>query len=149
MKMWKANIVAVMTAGSLVSGLRAAEAGKSLYERLGGMPGIQAVAGDLVDRILADERVNKWFAHTASTPENTKAYKSALTTFLCQSTGGPCKYTGPDMIAAHKGRGITGEAFDAVVQDLVAALQKFKVPEREKSQLLQILGPMKTSIVEK
>ena len=113
------------------------------------MPSIQAVTNDLVDCILADARVNKWFAHAASTPENTKHYKSTLASFLCQSTGGPCKYTGPDFAAVHKGRGITSEAFDAVVQDLVTVLEKYKVPETEKSQLLQILGPLKTVIVEK
>jgi hemoglobin len=146
--MWRSTILVVLAAGSLVTGLRAAEVSKSLYDRLGGEPAIRAVSGDLVERILADSRVNKWFAHAASSPENTNAYKSTLATFLCQSTGGPCKYTGRDMISAHKGRGITSEAFDAVVQDLVAVLEKFKVPEKEKTQLLQILGPMKASVVQ-
>ena len=71
-----------------------------------------------------------------------------LADFICQATGGPCKYTGPDMFAAHKGRGITSDAFNAVVEDLVATLDKLKVPEREKSQLLGVLGPMKPAIVQ-
>jgi len=54
---------------------QAAAAKKTLYERLGGQPAVQAVASGLVDRILADNRINKWFAHAASTPENTAAYK--------------------------------------------------------------------------
>jgi hemoglobin len=71
-----------------------------------------------------------------------------LADFICQGTGGGCKYSGPDMFAAHKGRGITSAAFNAVVEDLVATLDKFKVPEKEKSQLLGILGPMKPAIVQ-
>jgi hemoglobin len=149
MQKWNATLFAVMTTALLVPGLRAAETNKSLYDRLGGMPAVQAVTDNLVDRILADQRVNKWFAHAASSPENAKAYKSTLATFLCQNTGGPCKYTGPNMSIVHKGRGITGAAFDAVVEDLVAVLNKFSVPQQEKTELLQILAPLKNVIVER
>jgi len=146
-KVCRVAVVAVMAA-SFRSGVRAAEGeNASLYQRLGGMPAIQAVVDDFVTRILADDRVNKWFAHAASDPENAKAYKAKLADFICQGTGGPCKYTGADMLSAHKGRGVTDDAFNAVVSDLVATLDKFKVPEKEKSQLLGILGPMKSGIV--
>jgi hemoglobin len=124
-------------------------AGKSLYERLGGMPAIEAVSSDLVDRILADKRVNAWFAHAGSTPENTAAYKAKLASFLCQTTGGPCKYTGQDMVTAHRGRNVTSGAFDAVVEDVVATLDKLKVPAAEKQEVLAALAPLKTSIVQR
>jgi hemoglobin len=121
---------------------------KSLYERLGGQPAIQAVANGLVDRILADNRVNKWFAHAASSPENTTAYKAKLTDFICQSVGGPCRYTGRDMVAAHKGRGVTIEAFNAVAEDLGALLDQLKVPAKEKSEVMGIIGSLQPSVVE-
>src|SRR5215813_12351782 len=140
-------ILTTVAAFGLVSAGRAADVEKPLYERLGGKPAIQAVAGDLVDRILRDGRVNKWFAHAASSPENTAMYKSKLSDFLCQSLGGPCKYTGMDMVAAHKGRGITADAFNAVVEDLIASLDKFKVPQKEKTDLLRVLGGLKPAIV--
>jgi hemoglobin len=120
----------------------------TLFQRLGGMPAVQAVVDDFVNRILADERVNRWFAHAAADPENARAYKAKLTDFICQAAGGPCKYAGADMLAAHKGRGVTDAAFEAVVADLVATLDKFKVPEKEKSQLLGLLAPMKSAIVQ-
>jgi len=142
-------VLAVMAA-SFGSVVRAAEGENgSLYQRLGGMPAIQAVVDDFVSRILADDRVNRWFAHAASDPENARLYKAKLADFICQGTGGPCKYTGADMLSAHKGRGVTEDAFNAVVSDLVATLDKFKVPEKEKGQLLGILGPMKSGIVNK
>jgi hemoglobin len=142
-------LLTAIAAIGLTSSLRAADIEKSLYERLGGKPAIQAVAGDLVDRILLDDRVNKWFAHAASSPENTAAYKAKLADFLCQGLGGPCQYTGHDMEAAHKGRGVTSDAFNAVVQDLIATLDKFKVPEKEKGELLKILASLKPVIVTK
>jgi hemoglobin len=149
MKTSKTMILAAAIAACVVSSARAGDdKPASLYERLGGMPAIQAVVDDFVGRILADERVNRWFAHAASDPENAKAYRSKLADFICQGTGGPCKYTGSDMFTAHKGRGVTDEAFQAVVSDLVATLEKFKVPEIEKGQLLGILAPMKPSIVQ-
>ena len=60
-----------------------------------------------------------------------------------------CKYMGKDMKTAHMGMGITGPQFDALVGDLVDALDKFKVGEKEKGELLGALGPMKSDIVEK
>ena len=142
--------VAVLTVvAASIGGIRAAQEqpAASLFQRLGGMPAIQAVVDDFVTRILADDRVNRWFAHAASDPENARLYKAKLVDFICQGTGGPCKYTGADMLSAHKGRGVTDDAFNAVVSDLVATLDKFKVPEKEKTQLLGILGPMKSGIV--
>jgi hemoglobin len=150
MKTSRTMILAAAIAACVSWSARADDVKKpaSLYERLGGMPAIQAVVDDFVGRILADERVNRWFAHAASDPENAKAYKAKLADFICQGTGGPCKYTGADMFTAHKGRGVTDDAFQAVVSDLVATLEKFKVPETEKSQLLAILAPMKPAIVQ-
>ena len=133
----------------LASGLRAAEPDKTLYDRLGGQPAVKAVANGLVDRILVDKRVNAWFAHAASSPENTAAYKAKLADFICQSTGGPCHYTGADMSAAHRGRGVTSQAFDAVVEDLVAVLDQLKVPAPEKHHVLALLAPLKSVIVQK
>src|ERR1043165_1530984 len=112
MQRWIVSGVLVATLLTSLSFGQAATQNKSLYERLGGQPAVQAVVSGLVDRILADTRVNTWFAHASSTPENTAAYKAKLTDFFCQSVGGPCKYTGPDMVTVHKGRGVTNEAFN-------------------------------------
>ena len=150
MKTLTATILAAGIAAYAVSGLHAADSDKpaSLYQRLGGLPAIQAVVDDYFVRIMADDRVNKYFSHAASDPQAALAYKAKLSDFICQGTGGPCKYTGADMFAAHKGRGVTEEAFNALVSALVAALDKLQVPEKEKNQLLGILGPMKPAIVQ-
>jgi hemoglobin len=148
LKPWKLSTL-VLLAGLTLSGGLFAAAEKPLYERLGGQPAVEAVASGLVDSILADNRVNKWFTHAAASPANTAAYKAKLAQFICQNTGGPCKYTGHDMVSAHRGRHVTSEAFDAVVQDLIAVLDKLKVPQKEKDDVLAVLGPLKASIVQK
>jgi hemoglobin len=78
-----------------------------------------------------------------------KTFKRKLVDQICQASGGPCKYTGKDMKSAHMGMGISSSEFDALVEDLVGALDKFKVGAHEKDQLLGALGPMKSDIVEK
>jgi hemoglobin len=115
---------------------------KSLYERLGGLPAIQAVIDDFVANVAADARINKQFAQT-----DIPKLKKNLVDQVCQATGGPCKYTGLDMKTAHKGMKITDADFNALVGDLVKSLDKFKVPAKEKNELLTALGSMKPDIV--
>ncbi len=119
---------------------------KSLYERLGGEPAITAVVDQFIANVLADERINKRFART--TGERAQRFRTNLINQIGEATGGPQKYTGLSMKAAHAGMGITTAEFNALVEDLVAALNKFNVPEKEKSELLAILAPMQKDIVE-
>jgi hemoglobin len=67
---------------------------------------------------------------------------------VCEATGGPCTYTGRDMRETHDGMAVSAGEFDARVQDLVATLDEFDVPEAEKDELLGLLGPMRGDIVE-
>jgi hemoglobin len=122
---------------------------KSLYERLGGKKAIAAVVDEFVARVAADQRINGFFSATPSDPARLKAFKGNLVDQICQASGGPCKYMGKDMKTAHTGMGVSSADFDALVEDLVGALDKFKVGAHEKDQLLGALGPMKSNIVEK
>ena len=117
---------------------------RSLYDRLGGRHAITAVVDDFVGRVAADTRINGKFAN-ADLPH----LKMMLVDQICQVSGGPCTYTGRDMKSTHAGMGISGSEFDALIGDLVASLNRFKVPEREKHELLAALAPMKQDIVER
>jgi hemoglobin len=44
--------------------------------------------------------------------------------------------------------GISQAEFEAVVDDLVKTLDHYKVPKREKQELLALLAPMRNDIVE-
>jgi len=122
---------------------------KPLFDRLGGKNAITAVVDEFVARVAADTRINRYFSSVASDAARMKTFKGRLVDQICQASGGPCKYTGKDMKSAHMGMGISGAEFDALVEDLVGALDKFKVGAHEKDQLLGALGPMKSDIVEK
>ena len=136
------TVSACNSLGAPSAGTAATE--KSLYDRLGGKTAITAVVDDFVGRVAADTRINGKFANA-----NIPRLKSMLVDQICQASGGPCTYTGRDMKSTHAGMGVSSSDFDALVGDLVATLNKFKVPEREKNELLGALGPMKGDIVEK
>ena len=121
-----------------------AMANKSLYDRLGGKPAIQAVVDDFIGNVAADARINKRFANA-----NVPRLKTMLVDQICEASGGPCKYTGASMLDAHRGMNISDAEFTALVEDLVKSLDKFKVPSQEKTELLTALGGMKGQIVGK
>src|SRR5262245_38513346 len=116
---------------------------KSLYERLGGKEAISAVVDDFAANVLSDPRINKKFAR--SDPARLLAN---LKDFVCFATGGPCQYTGLDMKTSHKNMGSTAGEFNALVEDLVKTLNKFRVPSKEQNELLSALAGLKGDIVE-
>lgn len=114
----------------------------SLYQRLGGKEALTAVVNELWALVAADSRINARFAHTK--PE---AFGGQLVDFLCQASGGPCKYQGKDMKTAHTGMKLNDAEFNALAEDTVKALDKFKVPTGEKYEVINLLGSLKDEVV--
>jgi hemoglobin len=114
----------------------------SLYDRLGGKPAITAVVDQFVANIAADSRINQRFAKT-----DIPKFKTLLVEQICEATGGPCKYTGRDMVTTHKGMKVTEAEFNWTGEHLAAALDKFSVPAKEKNELLTAIGSMQPQIV--
>ena len=119
----------------------------TLYKRLGGREGIAIVVGDFVTNMAGDSRVNARFKDMK--PADVEKLKSNLADQICDATGGPCSYLGRDMKTAHKGMGISEADWNASVVHLTASLDKFKVPEKEKSEVLAAVSSFKKDIVEK
>ena len=113
-----------------------------LYDRLGGQRALVAVVDDFIGRVAADARIKVRFINT-----DIPRLKSLLVEFVCMATGGPCKYSGQDMETSHAGMELVDEEFTALVEDLTATLDKFKVPAKEKGELLGALGPLAPLIV--
>lgn len=124
-----------------------ADAPASLYKRLGGYDAIAAVTDDFIGRLATDPQLGKFFA--GHSQDSLKKIRQHVVDFLCLATGGPCNYTGRDMKTAHTGLGITGADWDVAVKHLVATLDKFKVPEKEKGEVLAAVSGLKKDIVEK
>jgi len=115
----------------------------SLYDRLGKRDAIASVVKDFVEeRVAKDARIKAFFAN-ADVP----GLEAKLVDQICEATGGPCKYTGKDMKTAHASMTIKDTDFNALVDDLKASLDHFKVGAKEQQDLLGALATMHDDIV--
>jgi len=133
----------LMVAGSMPS--RAQE--KSLYQRIGGYDALAAVVDDFVGRLVTDKQFERFFV--GHSDDSKKRIRQHILDQFCAATGGPCLYLGRDMKTSHAGLGITSAEWDAAAKHLIASLDKFKVPEKEKGEVLAFVGSLKKDIVEK
>jgi hemoglobin len=125
-------------------GKRPIDPNASLYERLGGLAAIEAVVEDFYANVASDERINGFFIGA-----DAKLVNRLLSEQICQVSGGPCKYSGRDMITVHTGMNITEAQFNALVEDLIRSLNKFNVGAQEQNELIKALGSMKGDIVDR
>jgi hemoglobin len=95
---------------------------ESIYEQIGGAPAVAATVDEVYDRVMADPELSGYFAKT-----DMRRQKAHLRAFVTEALGGPKRYRGRDMHAAHAGLGITPAAFDRVVAHLVGVLASLGV----------------------
>ena len=144
--MVRAMAVCLATLLLLATASGAQTTGPSLYKRLGGYDAIAAVTDDFIGRLAADATLAKFFAgHSTDSKQRIRQH---VVDFLCVATGGPCVYKGRDMKTSHTGLGITEADWNRSVQHLVASLDKFSVPQREKEDLLAAASGLKKDIFE-
>lgn len=119
------------------------ESSKALYFRLGGVDGIRAVVDEMVGRMAADGRIERFFVRT-----DFRRFKHLLVVQICELSGGPCRYRGRSMSGAHRGLHIRPAHFEAMIEDTRDALKATQVGERERHELLAVLRGLKQEIVE-
>ena len=106
----------------------------SLYDRLGGVYSIATVVNDFIDRIMIDPRLNAnppgGQAHHRVPPAG---FKYLVTEMVCWASGGPQKYTGRSMADSHVHLKITGNEWEAFLDDVQQTLDKFAVPTEEQA----------------
>jgi len=142
------NVLLSMTAAAVLTTPLAAQAQEqTLYQRLGGYDAVAAVTDDMIGRLAADPQLGKFLKGLSD--DSKKKLRQHFVNFLCNATGGPCLYTGRDMRTSHAGLGITESDWNASVVDLTATLDKFKVPAKEKQEVLAAVSSLKKDIVEK
>ncbi|HET7569211.1 MAG TPA: group 1 truncated hemoglobin [Gammaproteobacteria bacterium] len=115
----------------------------SLYQALGGKAGITAIVNGMLNNVADDMRIVHYFADA-----NIVNTQHGLVTKLCAVAGGPCHYDGLNMVDVHRGLHITPAAFNALVEDLQAAMTHLKIPLATQNRLLARLVPMRNQIVE-
>ena len=113
-----------------------------LYQALGETAGITRLMDDFVNRLLTDPRIGGHFKEAKPQP-----LKDSLTRQICQLSGGPCQYTGPDMKTAHGEMDITKANFHALVEVLQAAMDAQGIAFSQQNRLLALLAPMQRDVI--
>jgi hemoglobin len=115
---------------------------KSLYERLGGIYAIALVVNCFSDTIINDPIAGKNSKNPYLRDWNNNKLKRLpglkfmRTLWVAAVSGGPFNYTGKNLADAHRDLRISPEELDAVAADLKELLDYYKVPEREKQEVL-------------
>jgi truncated hemoglobin YjbI len=120
----------------------------SLYDRLGGEGGIANIVDAFAAAVAADERLPEEHRKPFRDAE-AAGLKKKLVEQLGELTGGPQKYTGKDMKAAHAGLGVTNAEFDAVMLALAHALDQHGVAAADRNEITARIEQMRPDIVEK
>jgi hemoglobin len=130
--------------GAMAASVATAQTEPALYHALGETAGITSLTQDFVARLKADTRFGDMFKKT-----NAQNLSDRLAEQFCVLSGGPCKYTGDDMKRVHSSLDITKGNFNALVEDLQAAMDAKNIPFVAQNQLLAKLAPMHRDIITK
>ena len=133
----------VIAAMALAAALPAAPArAGTLFDDLGGRPGLTRIADGMLQRVQADPRIKDKFNDA-----NIERLQGLLMLQFCVVSGGPCRYPGRDMEAAHADLNLAPRHFNALVEDLQDAMDAQGVPFRTQNRFLALLAPMHRDIV--
>jgi hemoglobin len=132
---------------------------KSLYERLGGVFAIAAVVDHFSNAVVENPIAGKTSKNPALREWHTQnlgrlpGLKFQRTLWVCAVAGGPFSYTATKpgktevgLEEAHRAFKISPEEFDAVVGELARSLDYFKVPAREKEEVLGAFAAHKMEV---
>jgi hemoglobin len=119
---------------------------KSLYERLGGYDAIAAVTKDLASRLVADPKLGRFWAHRGK--DGIDREVQLIVDFLAAKSGGPLYYRGREMKLSHVGMKIDEQDWAVLMKHLNATLDKFKVPAKERQDVIGFIESTKKDIVE-
>lgn len=136
------GLVLVLGLGSVSAPAAASQTDDSLYQALGQQQGISALMETFILEIAEDERIIHHFENT-----DIERLHRMLTEQICELSGGPCTYSGDDMVTVHTGMKVTGAEFNALVEDLIAAMEQHDIAVSAQNRLLAILAAMHKEVV--
>lgn len=119
----------------------------SIYEQIGGEKAVDAAVDIFYRKVLADERISRFF-DDVDMDEQIAKQKS----FLTYAFGGPVTYTGQNMRDGHKHlveRGLNDSHVDAVIELLAGTLAELNVPKELIAQVGAIAESVRGQVLNK
>nr|WP_283184569.1 group 1 truncated hemoglobin [Pseudomonas sp. PMCC200367] len=116
----------------------------SLYQALGARLGITRIVEGMLLNIARDERIVERFRKI-----DIQRLRDKLIEQFCVEAGGPCTYTGDSMAESHKGQNVSRSDFNALVEDLIAAMDDQEIAVPVQNRLIAQLAPMRGEVIEK
>ena len=114
----------------------------SVYQAIGGRAALAAAVDDFYGRLLADPVLGPLFPGGVG-----PRHRAYVITILGEALGGPERYRGPDIAAAHGGLGITDTHFDLAAAHLYATLDGLGVPEHLADHIVGIVASLQSAVV--
>lgn len=117
----------------------------SLYEQIGGQAAVDAAVEVFYRKVLSDDRISHFFDDVDLDVQMAKQKA-----FLTMAFGGPNSYSGKDLRNGHAHlvkRGLNGDHFSAVAENLIATLQELKVPQPLIDQVMAIAGGARADVL--
>lgn len=132
----------LLTACILFTACSTTPKSQSLYEELGKKEGIAQLTDAFLEHIQYDKQVLPYFFES-----DIERFRTKFIEQICMISGGPCEYTGDSMKDVHGGMNINENHFNALVDDLILAMQSINLPVGTQNQLLNLLAPMREDII--
>lgn len=121
---------------------RPAAAETTLYDDLGGNPGLTAIVSGMIDNALTDDRIKATFDDV-----NIPRLKGLIVLQICMLADGGCEYKRRSMHDSHAGLHLHEGDFDAIVEDLEASMDHLSIPWSTQARLLAVLAPLEHQVV--
>ena len=114
----------------------------NVYQAIGGRAAVAAAVEGLYGRLLADPVLSRFFPGGVAVK-----HRAYVVTILGEALGGPERYRGPDLAAAHRGLGISDAHFDRAAVHLYATLDALSVPRHLADHIVGIVAGLRPAVV--
>jgi hemoglobin len=117
----------------------------SLFEQLGGAAAVEKAVNSFYRKMLADERVARFFDDV-----DMERQAGKQRAFLTMVLGGPNNYTGKDMRVAHAPlvqRGLNGSHVDIVIEHLGATLKELGATDAQIEEVARLANSVRADVL--
>jgi hemoglobin len=149
MKKQSTFLIALACITGAISAQSAPPETNTLFERLGGTPGITAIVDDVIDAHMNNPAINARFLPYQDQPERFARIRQHTIDFFSAGSGGPVEYKGRDMVTTHQGMNISAAEYMHVMDDIMGVLDKHQIDEESQKDVLAILWSLKGMVMSK